>query len=174
MVYPSEDSDLLDSLFENPGLIESIVESYFIKMDEFETQINNNFVTLIGSGELKSNLYDKEVDNTITITSKNITASYYSKGEYSEKVNNKLKANISFGPRINIPLKNTNLELIIPNEIESLTPNPNSNEGTYNWDQTPPEIKISAKLDSSTPGFEFLLTILSLLFTLIIIYVRKK
>ena len=85
-----------------------------------------------------------------------------------------LKANFSFGPRLNIPLKNTKLELIIPNEVESITPKPDSDDGVYNWYQTPSEIKISAESDSSTPGFEFTFSILSILLMLIIIRKRKK
>ena len=143
-MYPTPDStiNLSKILLADTGFAESIVESYFVKMKNFESRLVGDHIELKGTGELQSSIYDDEVVINLTITKKKVNANFYQKGRYGEVTDSGIKVNISFGPRFNIPLNNTRLSISVPYDVVFVSPEPDYINPKLHWNQTPSHVTI--------------------------------
>jgi hypothetical protein len=166
-------SNAYDLLLSDVGLSESLIKSYFNKLEYYNSKIENDHILLYGRGDLLESSFHNEINNTINITKEKIIGEYHYLGEYLELFDDTYTFNLTLGSFLNIPLKNTLTELNIPMNVETISPNTDKINGKYIWYETPSKIVINGKIDSGTPGFEFLLVILSILSILIIMLNRK-
>jgi hypothetical protein len=143
-IFPTEDlaMNLSKLILSNVEAAKSMVESHFVNMESFETRLTGNSLELRGTGELESGIYDDEVNINMTITDENVSANFHMKGSYAEIVDGRLKADISFGPRFNIPLNNTRLVLNVPYDVISVSPEPDHINPKLEWNRAPSQVTI--------------------------------
>jgi hypothetical protein len=166
-------SKVYEYLLSDIGLTESIIQSYFTRLTSYEAALMDDHISITGSGILPTGSHEDEIENTMIITEETIQGNYYAKGTYTENSGNAMVFNASFGPRLNIPLSNTQLQITLPNEPKSISPAPDaSSQKTLYWSQTPAEVFITANRVSQTPGFEIIVMLMA--FILVAILLKKK
>jgi hypothetical protein len=149
-IYPMPDSVInLSKIFlADTGFAESLVESYVVDLERFESRLAGDHIELRGRGELHASSYDDELDITTVITEETVNATFYQRGRYAAVTGGRFQANISFGPRFNIPLNNTQLTIAVPYENMSVSPSPDYTDAQLHWDETPAQVHISFSLPS--------------------------
>ncbi len=162
-----------DLLLSDAGLSESLIKSYFNKLEFHNSKIEEDHILLYGRGDLLESSFHNEINNTINISNEKIIGEYYYSGDYLELSNGYYTLNLSLGSFLNIPLKNTITELNIPMNVEKVSPNTDKIDGDYIWYETPSKILINGKIENGTPGYEFILALISILL-ISIIYIRRK
>ncbi len=121
---PDAPAILYDYLLADIGFAESIMESYFTKMETYESRLVGDSIELRGIGELLSSTYTSEMDFNVRITEDKVYAEFYKKGRYAEKTDDGIVVDLNFGPRFNIPLDNTSLSIDLPYDVASVSPEP--------------------------------------------------
>jgi hypothetical protein len=171
-IYP-EDSmeELITSLALYPGFTESLLEPYFLQLESFESQLVDDHYELRGSGVLRIGEYDDEVNNTLIISKEKVYADFLQTGRYVEVNDSLVNMDIHFGPRFNIPLSKTQLNISLPYKIESVGPESISIDPTLHWEQTPSHVIIQGKREGR--GMLYLIVFLALLIIGYFIF-RKK
>jgi parallel beta-helix repeat protein len=151
-IYPMPDSVInLSKIFlADTGFAESLVESYVVDLERFESRLAGDHVELRGRGELHASSYDDELTITTIITEETVNATFYQRGRYAAVTGGRFQANISFGPRFNIPLNNTRLTIAVPYENMSVSPSPDYTDAQLHWDETPAQVNISFSLPSTS------------------------
>jgi parallel beta-helix repeat protein len=152
-IFPNEESaiELSRTLLADVGLSESIVESYFIQLVDFQASINDDFIQLQGSGEVQSSIFSDSIEYSMTITQRRVTAILILKGQYAEQLNGGIRSEINFGSSFNIPLSNTQLSITLPHEFVSASPEPDIIDMKYVWESTPTQLVVTSSSDNEAP-----------------------
>ena len=151
--FPKEESavELSRALLADVGLSESIVESYFIRMEDFQASIKDDFIQLQGSGEVQSSMFSDSIEYSMTITQRRVTATLIQKGQYAEQLNGGIRTEINFGPIFNVPLSSTQLSITLPHEFVSASPEPDTINTKYVWKSTPTQLVVTSSSDNEPP-----------------------
>jgi hypothetical protein len=139
---PNSSLNLTKELLSDNGITESFLESFFINMTSFNSNVVGGSIELVGSGELQSSIYDDEINITLIITETSVLAEFYLKGKYAQLFDNGIKLDAGFGPRFNIPLNNTYLIINTPlsNEEIYISSEPDLRTQFQQWNSTPQQI----------------------------------
>jgi hypothetical protein len=152
-------------------LSESLVESYFSRMEDFETNLAGDHIEFTGKGVLLASEYDDEIKSKLIITKDKTIANFLERGRYAESVDEGLRLALNFGPRLEVPLERTSLKIILPGELISSEPDPDSNEHPLYWEMTPSQVII---LSRGGGGISLLLVIFPLLLIVASLFYWKK
>lgn len=161
-IYPKGSiEELITSLALYPDFTESLLEPYFLRLERFESQLVDDHYELRGAGVLRIGEYDDEVNNTLIISKEKVYADFLQTGRYVEVNDSVVTMDIHFGPRFDIPLSKTQLNISLPYTIESVDPEPISSDPTLHWEQAPSHLVIQGKREGK--GMLYLFVILALL-----------
>jgi hypothetical protein len=85
------------------------------------------------------------------MTERRITANLNQGGRYANQTAGSISAEIIFGSRFSVPLSNTQLNITLPYEFVSASPDPDHLEPTLYWKTTPSQVIITSSSDITAP-----------------------